>query len=113
MSIVSATTMQSLMDTVITGTMRKIMIWEANNEDCHDIQLGSKKIVEISDGWHIDTVYYPDKDWKDFNRLAIVIQRDTRETCEGCKYVADKTSYDRCRRCSRNCIDRYEKSEDE
>ncbi len=91
------------------------MIWETHDETCTDIQLGSKKIVEISNGWHIESVYYPDnkKDWKDFNYMGIVIRRDTKETCEGCKYATDRTSYDRCRRCSRNNIDRYEKSEDE
>ena len=90
------------------------MIWEADNETCKNIEIGSKKILEISDGWHIESVYYPDnKGWKDFNYLGIVLERNTEETCEGCRYAEDKYGYDHCRKCSRNWIDRYEKSEDE
>ena len=90
------------------------MIWEADNETCKNIEIGSKKILEISDGWHIESVYYPDnKGWKDFNYLGIVLERNTEETCEGCRYMEDKYGYDYCRKCSRNWVDRYEKSEDE
>ena len=90
------------------------MLWEASDETCTDIQIGNKKILEISNGWHIESVYYPDnKNWKDFNYLGILLERDTKETCEGCRYTEDKYGYDHCRKCSRNWIDRYEKSEDE
>ena len=90
------------------------MLWEASDEICTDIQIGNKKILEISNGWHIESVYFPDnKGWKDFNYLGILLERDTKETCEGCRYTEDKYGYNHCRKCSRNWIDRYEKSEDE
>ena len=90
------------------------MIWEAEDETIKAIQIEDKKILEISNGWHIETVYFPNnKDWKDFNYLGIILERDTEETCEGCRYTEDKYGYNHCRKCSRNWIDRYEKSEDE
>ena len=36
------------------------MIWEAHDETCTDIQIGNKKILEISNGWHVETVYFPE-----------------------------------------------------
>ena len=90
------------------------MIWEASDENCKNIEVAGEKIVEISNGWHIDNVVYSDRtSGKDMKFLIIEIRRDTKETCEGCRYTEDKYGYDHCRKCSRNWIDRYEKSEDE
>ena len=92
----------------------KEMIWEVDDETCKNIEVAGEKILEIFNGWHIDKAVYPDKKWgKDMNSLIIEIRRDTKETCEGCRYTEDKYGYDHCRKCSRNWIDRYEKSEDE
>jgi hypothetical protein len=86
------------------------VIWEADNEDCTNIQLCSKKIVEISNGWHIESVYFPDnkKDGKDFNYIGIVIQRNTREICKGCIHETKGPTY-YCDECKRNWEDKYEK----
>ena len=32
------------------------MIWEAKDETIKDIQIGNKKILEISNDWHIESV---------------------------------------------------------
>ena len=85
------------------------MIWEANDETIKTIQIEDKKILEISNGWHIESVYFPNnKDGKDFNYLGIVLERNTEETCEGCIHeIKGPTSY--CDECSRNWEDKYEK----
>lgn len=99
MSIVSVTTMQSLMVIVITEMMRKIMIWEANDESCKKIEVAGEKILEIFEGWHIDKAIYPDKKWgKDMNSLIIEIRRD-KPSCENCQFDKYGPSYS-CDECS-------------
>lgn len=56
-----------------------LMLWEASEEICKTIEVAGEKILEISDGWHIDKVVYPDKKWgKDINSLTIEIRRDSK-----------------------------------
>ena len=99
MSIVSVTTMQSLIVIVITEMMRKIMIWEAHDETCKNIEVAGEKILEIFEGWHIDKAIYPDKKWgKDMNSLIIEIRRD-KPSCESCQFDKYGPNYS-CDECS-------------
>lgn len=85
------------------------MLWEANDETCKNIEVAGEKILEISDGWHIDKAIYPDKKWgKGMNFLIIEIRRD-KLNCEGCTYNRVGPSY-YCEQCSRNWEDNYIKS---
>lgn len=55
------------------------MLWEASDEACKNIEVAGEKILEISDGWYIDKVIYPDKKWgQDMNSLIIEIRRDSK-----------------------------------
>ena len=54
------------------------MIWEASDENCKNIEVAGEKIVEISNGWHIDNVVYSDRtSGKDMKFLIIEIRKDS------------------------------------
>ena len=85
------------------------MIWEAKDETIKAIQIKDKKIAKISNGWHVETVYFPDnKDWKDMNYLGIILTRDSKDSCEGCIHRDEWPRY-YCDECNRNWEDNYEK----
>lgn len=55
------------------------MIWEAHDETCKNIKVADEKILEISNGWYIDKVLYPDEKWgKEMNSLIIEIRRNSK-----------------------------------
>lgn len=85
------------------------MIWEAKDETINTIQIEDKKIAKISNGWHIETVYFPDnKAGKNFNYLGVILTRDTKDSCEGCIHATEWPTY-YCDECSRNWEDNYKK----
>ena len=85
------------------------MLWEAKDKLCKTMEVAGKKILEISDGWYIDSIICPDnKNGKDINSLMLTVRKDTSEaqTCETCKYRGGFAF--RCEYCSRNWEDQYE-----
>jgi hypothetical protein len=85
------------------------MIWEAKDEKINAIQIEDKKIAKISNGWHVETVYFPgNKAGKDFNHLGVILARDTKDSCEGCIHRDEWPRY-YCDECSRNWEDNYKK----
>ena len=56
------------------------MFWESKDTTCTDIKMSGEKILEISNGWYIDKVFYPDRDYGDeINSLIIEIRRGKGE----------------------------------
>jgi len=54
------------------------MLWETNDNTVKKITLDGKKIVKISNGWHIDSVILPDnKKRSEIRSLTITIKRDS------------------------------------
>lgn len=54
------------------------MLWEASDETCKNIEVAGEKIIEISNGWHIDNVVYSDRtSGKDMKFLIIEIKKDS------------------------------------
>ena len=56
------------------------MFWESKDTTCTDIEMSGEKILEISNGWYIDKVFYPDRNYGDeINSLIIEIRRGREE----------------------------------
>ena len=56
------------------------MFWESKDTTCTDIEMSGEKILEISNGWYIDKVFYPDRNYGDeINSLIIEIRRGKEE----------------------------------
>lgn len=54
------------------------MLWETDDNTVKKIMLDNKKIVEISNGWYIDSVIIPDSRKRNKMRsLTITIKRDS------------------------------------
>lgn len=54
------------------------MLWETDDNTVKKIMLDGKKIVEISNGWYIDSVIIPDSRKRNKMRsLTITIKRDS------------------------------------
>ena len=71
--------------------------------------MSGEKILEISNGWYIDKVFYPERNYGDeINSLIIEIRRD-KSSCESCQFNKYGPSYN-CDQCSRNWEDNYKKS---
>ena len=86
------------------------MLWEAKDRLCRTVKIANEKILEISDGWYIDSVVCPDKkSGKDINSLTLTIRRDINEwrICETCIHNNEWPPY-YCDECSRNWEDNWE-----
>lgn len=54
------------------------MFWEAKDESCNNIELRDRKILEVSNGWHIANVSFPTY-WEDFDYLIITIEKNKED----------------------------------
>ena len=55
------------------------MLWEAKDKTIKVVELAKEKILELSDGWHIESVIYPDKtSGEDINSLTLTVKRDVK-----------------------------------
>ena len=91
------------------------MLWEAKDKTCKVVELAKEKILEISDGWYIDSVIYPDKtSGEDINSLTLTIKRDVKrdineqDICKTCTHYSTGPSY-YCEVCCRYWGDNYER----
>lgn len=87
------------------------MLWETEDKICKVIELDNEKILEISDGWYIESVVCPDKKSdKDTISLTLTIKRDVNEQhdCETCMHYNKWPRY-YCDECCRNWGDNYER----
>ncbi len=56
------------------------MIWETDDNTVKKISLDGKEIVEISNGWYIDSVILPDsRKRSEMRSLTITIKRDSNK----------------------------------
>ena len=86
------------------------MLWEAKDRTCKNIQIAKEKILEIFDGWYIDSVVCPDrKNGEEINSLILTIRRDMNEwrICETCIH-RNEWSHHYCDECCRNWEDNWE-----
>lgn len=91
------------------------MLWEAKDKTCKVVELAKEKILEISDGWYIDSVICPDrKNGKNINSLILTIRRDIKtdineqDVCKTCTHYSTGPSY-YCEVCCRYWGDNYER----
>ena len=86
------------------------MLWEAKDKTRKVVELANEKILEIPDGWYIDSVIYPDNtNGKDINSLTLTIRRDIKEqrNCKTCIHN-NEWPYYYCDECCRNWEDKWE-----